>query len=57
MWRGNIGIGIHVNNSPKAIEVYKAAFGLELGYHVLNDDCTYFHSELMRSDEEFCCVV
>ena len=43
-----IGIGIYVKNSPKAIELYQAAFGLEMGYHVLNKDGTYFHSELHR---------
>lgn len=52
-----IGIGIYVKNSPKAIELYKAAFGLELGYHVLNNDGTYFHSELMKNGEAFCSVV
>lgn len=52
-----VGIGIYVKNSPKAIELYKAAFGLELGYHVLNNDGTYFHSELMKNGEAFCSVV
>ncbi len=52
-----IGIGIYVKNSPQAIALYQAAFGLELGYHVLNKDGTYFHSELSRSGEPFCSVV
>ena len=52
-----IGIGIYVKNSPKAIEFYKTAFGLELGYHVLNNDGTYFHSELSRNGEAFCSIV
>jgi len=52
-----IGIGIYVKNSPKAIALYQQAFGLELGYHVLNKDGTYFHSELHRSGEPFCSVV
>lgn len=52
-----IGIGIYVKNSPKAIALYQAAFGLELGYHVLNSDGTYFHSELSRNGEPFCSVV
>ncbi|MBP3636087.1 MAG: hypothetical protein J6K13_00830 [Clostridia bacterium] len=52
-----IGIGIYVKNSPKAIELYQAAFGLEMGYHVLNKDGTYFHSELHRQGEPFCSVV
>ena len=52
-----IGIGIYVKNSPKAVELYKKAFGLELGYHVLNNDGTYFHSELNKNGEPFCSVV
>ena len=52
-----IGIGIYVKNSPKAIALYQAAFGLELGYHVLNKDGTYFHSELLRHSKPFCSVV
>lgn len=52
-----LGIGIYVKNSPKAIELYQKAFGLELGYHVLNKDGTYFHSELTRNGEPFCSVV
>ena len=52
-----IGIGIYVKDSPKAIALYQSAFGLELGYHVLNSDGTYFHSELLRNAEPFCSVV
>lgn len=52
-----IGIGIYVKNSPRAIALYQAAFDLELGYHILNSDGTYFHSELLRNGEPFCSVV
>ena len=52
-----IGIGIYVKNSPKAMALYQSAFGLELGYHVMNKDGTYFHSELSRNGEPFCSVV
>ena len=52
-----IGIGIYVKDSPRAVALYQAAFGLELGYHVLNKDGTYFHSELSRHGEPFCSVV
>ena len=54
---GMIGVGIYVKNSPAAVELYRAAFDLELGYHVLNRDGTYFHSELTRSGKPFCSVV
>lgn len=54
----SLGIGLYVAHSDEAVEAYKAAFGLELGYHVLNDDGkTYFHSELMKDGEEFISVV
>lgn len=52
-----LGVGIYVKNSPKAVELYKSAFGLELGYNVLNDDNTYYHSELMKDGQGFCSVV
>lgn len=52
-----IGIGIYVKNSPEAVALYRAAFDLEMGYHVLNADGTYFHSELQRNGEPFCSVV
>lgn len=52
-----IGIGIYVKDSPAAVALYQAAFGLELGYHVLNEDGTFFHSELSRQGVPFCSVV
>lgn len=52
-----IGIGIYVKGSPKAVEMYSAAFDLEMGYHVLNKDGTYFHSELSRKGEPFLAIV
>lgn len=52
------GIGIYIKNSNKAVEAYKSAFGLELGYHVMNDDGeTFFHSELEKNGENMCSVV
>lgn len=52
-----IGVGLCVKNSILAIERYQLAFGLELGYHVLNDDGTYFHSELCKDGEPMLSVV
>lgn len=52
-----IGIGIYVKDSPRAVALYQAAFHLELGYHVLNRDGTYFHSELLRNGKPFCSIV
>lgn len=45
-----IDFGIYVKNSAEAVELYKEAFRLELGYHVKNPDGSYFHSELMAKD-------
>ena len=52
-----IGVGIYVKDSPGAVALYQKAFGLELGYHVLNKDGTFFHSELCRKGAPFCSVV
>lgn len=52
-----IGTGIYVKDSVAAVELYRKAFGLELGYHVLNADGTYFHSELNRDGQEIFSVV
>ncbi len=50
-------IGVYVKNSAKAVELYQQVFGLELGYHVMNPDGSYFHSELYRNGECFISVV
>lgn len=52
-----IGIGLYVNNSIEAVKMYQLAFNLELGYHVLNEDGSYFHSELYKEGEEILSVV
>lgn len=52
----NIGIGIYAKNSKEAVELYCDVFGLELGYHVLNEDGNYFHSELLKEGEPFLAV-
>ncbi len=52
-----LSIGLYVTPSKEAVKTYMAAFGLELGYHVLNDDGSYYHSELMKDGEEIMSVV
>lgn len=53
-----IGVGIYVNGSREAVDLYCDAFGLTLGYHMLNEDGSYFHSELLAGDgQEVCSVV
>lgn len=51
------GVGLYVKNSIEAVEMYKDAFDLELGYHVLNKDGSYFHSELYKEGEQGFAVV
>ncbi|MGX6977692.1 VOC family protein [Vagococcus elongatus] len=51
-----INIGISVKNSSEAVDLYKEAFGLELGYYVKNPDGSYFHSELSKDGKGFAVV-
>lgn len=51
-----IGIQAYVKGSMDAVELYKKAFGAELGYNVLNSDGSYYHAELMRSGKIFLAV-
>ena len=53
----SFGIGIYVKNSKEAVDLYLRAFGLTLGYHVLNEDGSYFHSELLDGEQEALSVV
>ena len=52
-----LGVGLYVKGSREAAALYQEAFGAELGYHVLNEDGTFFHSELNVKGEPFCSVV
>ena len=52
-----VGVGIYVKNSVAAVELYKEAFNLELGYHIKNADGSYYHSELNRDGKEMLSVV
>ena len=37
---------IYVKGSPEAVELYQKAFNTTLGYHVKQEDGTFYHSEL-----------
>lgn len=52
----SLGIGIYAKNSKEAVDLYCNTFGLELGYHVLNEDGNYFHSELLKDGVPFLAV-
>lgn len=51
------GIGIYIKNSAEAVDFYLKTFELELGYHVKNDDGSYYHSELCKDGNTLFCVV
>ena len=52
----SLGIGIYAKNSKEAVDLYCKTFGLEIGYHVLNKDGNYFHSELLKDGAPFLAV-
>lgn len=54
---GSLGVGLCLRHSREAAALYCDAFGLELGYHVLNRDGSFFHSELYRDGDEVLSVV
>ncbi len=51
-----IGSQVYVKSSAEAVGLYQKAFGLTLGYHVKNDDGSFFHAELLSDDEFFLAV-
>lgn len=52
-----IGTCIYVKHSVEAVALYLEAFGLQLGYHVLNPNGSYYHSELYKGEQELLSVV
>lgn len=52
-----IGIGLNVKGSREAVDLYEKAFGFTLGYHVLNEDGSFFHSELLDGGQSALSVV
>jgi PhnB protein len=51
-----IGVQAYVKGSADAVELYKRAFGVELGYHVRNSEGGFFHAELERNGRPFLAV-
>lgn len=52
-----LGVGISVNGSQEAVKLYQEVFDFRLGYHMLNKDGSFFHSELLDGDDPVCSVV
>lgn len=51
-----LGATLYVKNSGEAVEFYKEAFGLTLGYHEKYDNGNYFHASLSKYGNEIFCV-
>lgn len=51
-----IGIQVYVHNSADAVALYQQAFNAQLGYHVCNDDGSFFHAELEVDGHGFLAV-
>jgi len=47
-----LGATLYIKNSVEAVEFYKKAFGLTLGYNEKNPDGTFLHAALLKDGEE-----
>ncbi len=47
-----LGATLYIHHTPEAVDLYREAFGLTLGYHELFPDGTYLHAALCRDGEE-----
>ena len=52
----NLGATLYLNNSNEAAELYIAAFGMTLGYNVMNLDGTFLHAELLKNGKSIFAV-
>jgi len=52
----NLGATLYVKNSVEAVEFYKDAFGMTLGYHAKNNDGSFLHAELLKGDNSIFAV-
>lgn len=46
-----LGATLYVHGSIEAAQTYCDAFGMTIGYHVMNEDGTYLHAELERTGQ------
>lgn len=52
----DLGATMYVKNSIEAVEFYKDAFGMTLGYNAKNDDGSFLHAELQKGDKSIFAV-
>ena len=51
-----LGSTLYVKNSIEAVEIYKEAFGLTLGYNEKFPDGTFLHAALLKNNDELFAV-
>ncbi|WP_099205172.1 VOC family protein [Scatolibacter rhodanostii] len=51
-----LGATLYIENTVEAVEFYRQAFGLTLGYHEKNSNGTYMHAELLKNGNEMFAV-
>lgn len=47
-----LGATLYIKNTVEAVEFYKEAFGMMLGYNVKYPDGTFMHAELLRDGQQ-----
>lgn len=47
-----LGATLYIHDTPAAVQLYRQAFGLTLGYAASNPDGTFLHAALCRDGEE-----
>lgn len=47
---------MYIDNTIEAVEFYKEAFGMTLGYNVKNPDGTFMHAALLKDGKEIFAV-
>lgn len=47
----NLGATLYIKNTIEAVEFYKEAFGMTLGYNEKFPDGTYLHAELQKNGQ------
>lgn len=44
----DLGVTLYVKNSAEAVDFYRNAFGMTLGYNAQNSDGSFLHAELQK---------
>lgn len=51
-----LGATLYIQNTVEAVEFYKQAFGMTLGYHAWHPDGTFLHAELEKNGQSIFAV-